>query len=106
MSGNAARNASRATDYSGVGHNIVAFLRRRIWLPKLIYGAIPYFYVAAGLAALLATFYIAEWFWVLPHYVLFSFASMHIGIIIFRRRRERRESQHGDPEALQPKSLT
>jgi hypothetical protein len=106
MSGNAAGNASQATDYSGVGRNIFAFLRRRIWLPKLIYSAVPYFYVAAGFAALLATFYIAEWFWVLPHYLLFSFASMHIGFIVFRRRRERRESQRGEPEALQPKSLT
>jgi hypothetical protein len=106
MSGNAAGNASQATDYSGVGRSAVAFLRRRIWLPKLVYSAVPYFYVAAGLAALLATFYIAEWFWVLPHYLLFSFASMHVGVIIFRRRRERRESEREEPATLQPKSPT
>ena len=106
MSGKPAGNASQATAFSGVGRNIVALLKRKIWLPKLVYGAIPYFYVAAGLTALLATFYIAEWFWVLPHYVLFSFACMHVGIIIFRRRRERRASQRKDSETLQPNSLT
>ena len=106
MSGNAAGNASQATDFSGVVRNIVAFLQRKIWLPKLVYGAIPYFYIAAGLAALLATFYIAEWFWVLPHYLLFSFASMHIGIIVFRRRRRRRLSQPEDSETQAPRSLT
>ena len=92
MSGNAAGNASQPADFSGVWRNTLAFLQRKIWLPKLVYGAIPYFYIAAGLTALLATFYIAEWFWVLPHYVLFSFACMHIGILIFRRRRARRSA--------------
>jgi hypothetical protein len=106
MSGNAAGNASQAADFSGIGRNIVAFLQRKIWLPKLLYGAIPYFYIAAGLVALFATFYIAEWFWVLPHYLLFSFGCMHVGIIIFRRRRDRRSSSRQDARTLRPKSST
>lgn len=106
MSGNAAGNARQAADVTGIGHSIAAFLCRRIWLPKLIYGAVPYFYIAAGLAALLATFYIPEWFWVVPHYLLFAVACMHIGIIIFRRRRDRRASKREKSEALQHQPLT
>ena len=106
MSGNAARNASQATDFSSVGRHAVESLQRKLWLPKLIYSAIPYFYVIAGLAALLATFYIADWFWVLPHYVLFSFASVHIGIMIFRRRRMRRASSREESETVRFKSVT
>jgi len=106
MPGNAAGNASQATDFSSVGRHAVESLQRRLWLPKLFYSAIPYFYITAGLSALLATFYIAEWFWVLPYYVLFSIASVHIGIIIFRRRRMRRASSRDDPEIIRFKSVT
>lgn len=60
---------------------------RKIWLPKLFYDALPYFYVVSGFAAFLATLYISEWFWVLPHYILFSAACIHLGILVYRRRR-------------------
>ena len=62
-------------------------LARRIWLPKLLYKALPWFYVSSGLAAFLATLYINQWFWILPHYVLFSIACGHLGLYVFRLRR-------------------
>lgn len=62
---------------------------RRLWLPKLIYDALPYFYLASGLAAFYATLYITEWFWILPHYVLFSFVCLHLGVVVYRRRHRR-----------------
>ncbi|HSG98177.1 MAG TPA: hypothetical protein VLA11_09310, partial [Woeseiaceae bacterium] len=57
------------------------------WLPKLAYDALPWFYVVSGLAAFAATLYISEWFWVLPHYLLFSVGCVHLGLLIYRRRR-------------------
>ena len=60
---------------------------RKIWLPKLIYDLIPWFYIFAGVAAFLATIYISDWFWILPHYLLFSAACLHLGLIVLRRRR-------------------
>jgi hypothetical protein len=60
---------------------------RKIWLPKLLYDVLPYFYVISGFAAFFATVYISEWFWILPHYVLFSAACIHLGISVYRRRR-------------------
>lgn len=60
---------------------------RKIWLPKLLYDALPYFYLASGFAAFFATLYITEWFWVLPHYILFSAACIHLGLLVYRRRR-------------------
>jgi len=64
-------------------------LWRRLWLPKVLYTLLPFFYIGAGIAALLATIYISAWFWILPHYLLFSIACLHLGVIIFRRRRSR-----------------
>lgn len=63
-----------------------SLLSRKIWLPKLLYEFLPYFYIAAGFAAFFATLYISEWFWVLPHYLLFSVACVHLGIFVYRRR--------------------
>lgn len=60
---------------------------RKIWLPKLLYDSLPYFYLSAGIAALFATLYISAWFWILPHYLLFSAACLHLAFHVFRRRR-------------------
>ena len=60
---------------------------RKIWLPKLLYDALPWSYFGAGGAALFATLYISDWFWVLPHYLLFSGACLHLAFTVYRRRR-------------------
>jgi hypothetical protein len=60
---------------------------KRIWLPKLLYDSLPYFYLASGLAAFFAALYVSEWFWVVPHYILFSAACLHLAFAVYRRRR-------------------
>ncbi len=77
------------TDTQELTCNAGRFATRKIWLPKLLYDALPYFYLTAGFAAFFATLYISEWFWVLPHYLLFSAACLHLGIFVYRRRRSR-----------------
>lgn len=73
-------------------------LSRKIWLPKVFYDAVPYFYLAAGVLAFFTTLYVSEWFWVLPHYLLFSVACLHFGFVILRRRhRESRAASGARP---------
>lgn len=69
---------------------------RKIWLPRLLYDALPYFYLTAGFAALFATLYISEWFWVLPHYLLFAVACLHLAYVVSGRRRGRSDSGNLD----------
>lgn len=69
---------------------------RKIWLPRLIYDSLPYFYLTSGFAAFFATLYISEWFWVLPHYLLFSGACVHFAIAISRMRRRRSALTDGE----------
>lgn len=64
-------------------------MSRSIWLPKALYIALPFFYMLAGIVALFATLYISDWFWVLPHYLLFAAACVHMGILVYRKRRRR-----------------
>jgi hypothetical protein len=67
-------------------HEKESLLHKKIWLPKFVYDGLPYFYLTAGFAAFFATLYISEWFWIVPHYLLFSAACLHLGIAVRRRR--------------------
>ncbi len=86
MFGDTAGKAQELTDTRTLSRNAGRLMTRRIWLPKVLYNILPYFYLFAGITALLATLYISDWFWVLPHYMLFSVACLHMGILIYRRR--------------------
>jgi len=71
---------------------------RKIWLPKLLYDGLPYFYLTAGFAAFFATLYISDWFWVLPHYILFSAACLHLSWAVYRKRKGPRRSDSDQPD--------
>ncbi len=93
--------AGKATHLTAARHNTskkASLVSRRIWLPKLLYDALPYFYLASGFAAFFATLYINEWFWVLPHYVLFSAVCIHIGVLVYTRRHRKKESRSDGAE--------
>jgi fatty acid desaturase len=86
MPGTAAGKPTALRDTQKSTQSARSFMSRKIWLPKLLYALLPYFYFASGLVAFLATIYISDWFWVLPHYLLFSAACIHFGVIVYRRR--------------------
>lgn len=75
------------TETQQISRDTGNLMTRKIWLPKAAYDALPFFYLFAGVCALLATFYISGWAWLLPHYLLFSVACLHLGVVIYRRRR-------------------
>ena len=93
MLSNAGTRSADLTDTQAVTRNTGSLVSRKIWLPKAVYEALPYFYLVAGTAAFLATLYISNWLWVLPHYLLFSAACLHLGVLVLRRRRRPRERQ-------------
>ncbi len=95
----AARKPARLEQPSKATVGSKARLNRKIWLPKLYYDALPWFYLFAGVAALLATLYINAWFWILPHSLLFSAACIHFSVYVFhRRRRGARDSAERRPD--------
>ena len=92
MLGTTAGKTAELTDTRQSTRDTGNLVSRKIWLPKLFYDTLPYFYVTAGFLAFFATLYISEWFWVLPHYLLFSVACVHLGILVFRRRHRKSSS--------------
>jgi fatty acid desaturase len=93
MLSSAETKSGRLTDTQEVTRDTGSLVSRKIWLPKAIYDALPFFYLVAGTSAFLATLYISNWLWVLPHYLLFSAACLHLGVLVLRRRRRPRERQ-------------
>lgn len=88
---NAADDVPDLTNTSAFVTRAGQLATRKIWLPRLVYDSLPYFYLTSGFAALFATLYISEWFWVLPHYLLFSAGCLHLALAVFRRRRLRNQ---------------
>ena len=93
MLSDTARKPARLSDTQKSAKKTGSLLSQKIWLPKSIYAALPYFYLATGISALLATLYISNWLWVLPHYLLFSAACLHMAVLIYRRRRQGSEDR-------------
>lgn len=71
------------------------FAFRKIWLPKLVYDSLPVFYLASGVTAFLSTLYVSNWYWVLPHYVLFSGLCIHLGVVVYCRRHRKQQRPVG-----------
>jgi Flp pilus assembly protein TadB len=84
---NAAEKPAHLTETQEITRDAGHLMARKIWLPKALYVALPYFYLVAGVCALLATIYISAWVWLLPHYLLFAVACLHLGLTVYRRRR-------------------
>lgn len=93
MLSSTARESLDPMDTQAIDRNTGNVAARKIWLPKLLYDVLPFFYLVSGLLAFLATLYINAWFWIVPHYLLFSAACVHLGIIILRRRARARRAQ-------------
>jgi hypothetical protein len=90
-------DAVHAAARRGFFHRLRSILLRRVWLPKLVYEALPYMYIACGLAALTAAVYVPDWTWILPWAVLVGLLCLHAGLALatlryrLRRRGRRRE---------------
>ncbi len=93
MLSNAGTKSANLTDTQELTRDTGSLVSRKIWLPKALYDALPYFYLVAGTGAFLATLYISNWLWVLPHYLLFSAACLHLGVLVLRRRRRPRQRE-------------
>ena len=88
----ASKSAAILSETQQITRETGTLLSRKIWIPKLLYAALPYFYICSGVAALVATLYIGHWFWILPHYLFFAAACLHMGVMIYRRRMHKKEA--------------
>ena len=60
-----------------------------MWLPKSVYEALPYYYAAIGVIALLLPLYVDYWYWPVICTVV-GLASLAAGVFVFVKRRDNR----------------
>jgi len=63
-----------------------------MWLPKVLYEAIPFYYLGVGAAALGAAFYLESWYWA-EISAGFGLVALVMGLVILLRRKGYRASR-------------
>jgi hypothetical protein len=90
MAGSVAGKSTEFTPRPSFGRDLRKALLRKIWLPKILYDAVPWFYGLAGTVALLATFYIGGWLKAPPHALILPVSCLHLAIwVLLKRLRDR-----------------
>ena len=72
--------------------------RRRIWLPKPVYEALPAIYIVLGAGALASALFMPGWTWILPYMVLLAIGCIHAGIAVSAMRMRRRRADRAATE--------
>lgn len=62
------------------------FLLQKLWLPRIIYEALPYLYLFLGIIALVSAVHIPGWAWMLPYAILFSLICLHVSLAVIALR--------------------
>jgi hypothetical protein len=65
-----------------------------MWLSRPLYEALPFYYVALGLIALVARLYVTYWYWPLICTVV-GIGSLIAGLVVWLKRRDHRARSGG-----------
>ncbi len=79
--GNALQGQAR-TRHPGILGRTRGILLRRLWLPRFVYEALPYLYIACGLVALVSATYVPDWTWIVPWAILIGLICLHAGLAL------------------------
>jgi hypothetical protein len=63
-----------------------------MWLSKPVYEALPFYYAAIGLLALIARLYVDWWYWPVICTVV-GIGSLLAGVFVWLKRRDHRTDQ-------------
>lgn len=88
-----------SSQFVASGNRLLAPIRRillrKLWLPRAVYEVLPYLYMLAGAASLLAALYLPGWAWILPYLILLGLVCLHAGLAIVTLRLRFRRGQTG-----------
>jgi len=93
---NTAENNLSTNEKSGAFlSRIKQIMLQRVWLPKSIYSAVPFFYIGLGSYATYAALFMKQWTWVIPYFLIMACGCLHAGILTasLRLRAKRRSRQ-------------
>ena len=75
-------------------------LLRKIWLPRFVYEALPWFYPVAAMLAIATALYIGDWVRVLPQSLVLVAACIHLSIYVLQQRLlGKKRGRHSDSDS-------
>ena len=82
----------------GIGKQFRELLLQKLWLPRVMYEAMPFLYIVLGIFALVSAIYIPDWTWVFPYAILFGLICLHagLGIVTLRYKLRKRKPSRRD----------
>jgi hypothetical protein len=67
---------------TGISGQVRKTLFRKLWLPRFVYEALPYLYMAVGFLSIYAAARMPGWTWILPYAFLLGIICVHTGLAI------------------------
>ena len=68
--------------HTGISQKVRKALFRKLWLPRFVYEALPYLYMAVGFLSIYAAARMPGWTWILPYAFLLGIICVHTGLAI------------------------
>lgn len=99
MQNHSAIHTSATQQRPQIGRRIRDRLLQKLWLPRIVYEAMPFLYIVLGICALLSAMYTPDWTWILPYGILVGLILLHAGLGIVTMRynyRRRKRTQRTD----------
>ena len=72
-------------------------LNRKIWLPKIVYAALPLLYIGLGIYAIGAALFLSHWSWIVPYFLILGIICLHAGMIVAALRWRNRKNMAAKP---------
>ena len=81
-----------------IDKRIRELLLQKLWLPRILYEAMPFLYIVLGIFALISAMYTPDWTWILPYAILLGLICLHVGVGIaslrYKIRRRKRDTRN------------
>lgn len=100
MQNHSAIPTSATAHRPGIRRRIRDVLLQKLWLPRIVYEAMPFLYIVLGIFALISAMYTPDWTWILPYAILLGLMCLHAGLTIVTLRynhRRRKSSRRPTP---------
>lgn len=99
MQSHSAIQASATSQGTGFGKRIRDALVQKLWLPRIVYEAMPFLYIVLGIVSLISAMYTPDWTWILPYAILLGVVCLHAGLALVTLRYTRRRTKSTRPPA-------
>jgi ABC-type microcin C transport system permease subunit YejE len=99
MQNHSAIQTSATPQRAGFGKRFRDLLLQKLWLPRIVYEAMPFIYIVLGIFALISAMYTPDWTWILPYAILLGLMCLHAGLAIVTLRYNHRRRRRSRPEA-------